>query len=177
MTLKLTDDCFVLDKDRLPHHEALEILRARVKQVTATEQVPLAEATGRFLAEPIIAPRPIPAHNNAAVDGYVFASSAYNSEKGTSFRIAGEATAGHPFQGSAPGDGTIRIFTGAVIPPGLDTIAMQEDVRLEERDGVRWACIPPGTQAGCQSKARWRGHESRRDARGDRHTNKASGGG
>jgi len=152
MTLKLTDDCFVLDKDRLPHHEALEILRARVKQVTATEQVPLAEATGRFLAEPIIAPRPIPAHNNAAVDGYVFASSAYDSEKGASFRIAGEATAGHPFQGSAPGDGTIRIFTGAVIPPGLDTIAMQEDVRLEERDGVRWACIPPGLKPGANRR-------------------------
>jgi len=152
MTLKLTDDCFVLDKDRLPHHEALEILRARVQPVTGTEQVPLAEATGRFLARPIIAPRPIPAHNNAAVDGYAFASSSYDSEKGARFRIAGEATAGHPFHGSAPRGGTIRIFTGAVIPPSLDTVAMQEDVSLEERDGVRWACIPPGLKAGANRR-------------------------
>jgi molybdopterin molybdotransferase len=152
MTLKLTDDCFVLDKDRLPHLEALEILRARVKPVTGSEEVPLAEATGRFLARPIVAPRPIPAHNNAAVDGYAFASSSYDPDKGAGFRIAGEAMAGHPFQGSAPTDSTIRIFTGAVIPPGLDTVVMQEDVSLEERDGVRWVRIPPGLKAGANRR-------------------------
>jgi molybdopterin molybdotransferase len=152
MTPKLIDDCFVLDKDRLPHGEALEILKARVKPVTGTERVSLADATGRFLAEPIVAPRPIPAHDNAAVDGYAFASSAYDAEKGTSFRIAGEATAGHPFQGLAPRDGTIRIFTGAVMPPGLDTVAMQEDASIEEREGVRWAGVPPGLKAGANRR-------------------------
>jgi len=70
MTLKLDDDCFVLDKDRLPHHEALAILKARVRTVASLEEVSLADATGRFLAEAILSPRLIPAHDNAAVDGY-----------------------------------------------------------------------------------------------------------
>ena len=152
MTAKLIDDCFVLDKDRLPHGEAVSILKSRVRPVVAIEDVPLAEAAGRFLAKPIVAPRPIPAHDNAAVDGYAFSSSAYDAEKGTRFKIAGEAMAGHPFQGSAPRDRTIRIFTGAVVPRGLDTVAMQEDVSIEERDGVRWACIPPGLKAGANRR-------------------------
>ena len=61
MTAKLIDDCFILDKDRLPHDEALSILKARVHPVTNTEDVPLADACGRFLAEPIVSPRSIPA--------------------------------------------------------------------------------------------------------------------
>jgi len=152
MTAKLIDDCFVLDKDRLPHDEAIGILKARVHPVTGTEQVPLAGASGRFLAEPIVSPRPIPAHDNAAVDGYAFASSGYDVTNGTAFRVVGEAAAGHPFKGALPGGAAVRIFTGAVVPAGLDTIAMQEDVRVEERDGNRWAVIPPGLKAGANRR-------------------------
>ena len=152
MTAKLIDDCFVLDKDRLPHDEAIGILKARVHPVTGTEQVPLAGASGRFLAEPIVSPRPIPAHDNAAVDGYAFASSGYDVTNGTAFRVVGEAAAGHPFKGALPGGAAVRIFTGAVVPAGLDTIAMQEDVQVEERDGNRWAVIPPGLKAGANRR-------------------------
>jgi molybdopterin molybdotransferase len=152
MTAKLVDDCFVLDKDRLPHQEALSILRSRVHPVVGTEKVPLANAAGRFLAEPIISPRPIPAHDNAAVDGYAFASSSYDAEKGASLEVAGEATAGHPFEGAPHAGTTIRIFTGAVVPAELDTVAMQEDIRIEERDGARWARIPPGLKAGANRR-------------------------
>ena len=75
MTLKLADDCFVLDKDRLPHGEALAILKSRVRPVVEMEEVTLESAAGRYLAEAIVAPRPIPAHDNAAVDGFsLFAS-------------------------------------------------------------------------------------------------------
>ena len=72
MTASLRDDCFVLDKDRLPHGEALAILKSRVTPMVGTEDVRVAEAMGRFLAAPLVAPRPIPAHDNAAVDGYAF---------------------------------------------------------------------------------------------------------
>ena len=85
MTAKLNDDCFVLDKDRIAHHEALAILKSRVHPAVESEEVPLAEAAGRFLAEALVSPRPIPAHDNAAVDGYAFAHSAYNKEKGAKF--------------------------------------------------------------------------------------------
>jgi molybdopterin molybdotransferase len=152
MTAKLIDDCFVLDKDRLPHAEAMDILKSRIQPITGTEQVPLAEAFGRFLAEPIISPRPIPAHDNAAVDGYAFAASDYDFAEGTAFPVVGEAAAGHPFVGSLPTGGAVRIFTGAVVPEGLDTVAMQEDVQVQERDGQRWAAIPPGLKAGANRR-------------------------
>ena len=148
MTGKLPTDCFVLDKDRLPHGEAIAILKARVQPVTRIEQVPLAEAKGRFLAAPVVAPRAIPAHDNAAVDGYAFAASGYDFGRGGAFRIAGEATAGHPFEGVVTGDGAVRIFTGAMMPDSLDTVAMQEGVQVEDRAGVLWARIPPGLKPG-----------------------------
>ena len=91
MTAKLIDDCFVLDKDRLPHLEALAILKSRVHPVVGVEETPLAEAAGRFLAQAIISPRPIPAHDNAAVDGYAFAHCAYDREKGARLRVAGRS--------------------------------------------------------------------------------------
>lgn len=152
MTTRLIDDCFVLDKDRLPHHDAIGILKARVHPVTGTEEVSLTEANGRFLAEPIVSPRAIPGHDNAAVDGYAFAYASYDPAKGMALRIIGEAAAGHPFQGAAPAGSAIRIFTGAVVPPCFDTIAMQEDVQIEERDGERWALVPPGLKAGANRR-------------------------
>ena len=117
MTARLSDDCFVLDKDRLPHREALAILKARVGPVVAVEEISLAEAAGRFLAESVVAPRPIPAHDNAAVDGYAFAFAAYDRDKGARLEIAGEARGRSslplPFLRSV---GAVRIFTGAVMP-------------------------------------------------------------
>ncbi|MGH6792114.1 MAG: molybdopterin molybdotransferase MoeA, partial [Methyloceanibacter sp.] len=151
-TAKLIDDCFVLDKDRIPHSDALEILKARVGPVTGTEQVHLASAAGRFLAEPVVSPRAIPAHDNAAVDGYAFAAACYDAERGSTFRIAGEAAAGHPFHGAVVAGAAVRIFTGAVMPAGLDTVAMQEDVRVEMRDHEPWAHVPPGLKPGANRR-------------------------
>ena len=56
MTAKLLDDCFVLDKDRLPHRDALAILKARVRPVVGVEDVALRAASGRYLAAPIRSP-------------------------------------------------------------------------------------------------------------------------
>ena len=143
MTAKLNDDCFVLDKDRIAHHEALAILKSRVRPAVESEEVPLAEAAGRFLAEALVSPRPIPAHDNAAVDGYAFAHSAYNKEEGARLIVAGEASAGHPFQAMPPPDSAVRIFTGAVMPSGLDTVVMQEDVAHRAEREMSVGCIFP----------------------------------
>ena len=116
MTAKLINDCFVLDKDRLPHNDALAVLKSRVRPVVGTEQVLLCKATGRFLARAIMAQRAIPAHDNAAVDGYAFAHADYDEEKGAKLKIAGKAFAGHPFDGKAPRSIAVRIFTGAIMP-------------------------------------------------------------
>jgi molybdopterin molybdotransferase len=152
MTAKLSDDCFVLDKDRLPHGEALAILKSRVSPVAGIETVALREASGRYLAEPVTAPRPIPAHDNAAVDGYAFAAAGYDKDKGARLKLIGQAAAGHPFNGTPPSGSAVRIFTGAVMPQGLDTVAMQEDVRLERDGGDVWAIIPPGLKPGANRR-------------------------
>lgn len=152
MTAKLIDDCFVLDKDRLPHGEAIAILKSRVRPVVATEGVVLANATGRFLAEPVVSTRPIPAHDNTAVDGYSFAHAAYDKNKGARLKVVGQAAAGHPFKTTPPPDSAVRIFTGAVMPEGFDTVAMQEDVRIEQNADERWAIIPPGLKQGANRR-------------------------
>ena len=78
MTSKLLDDCFVHDKKRLSHDEALAILKSRITTVVGRDTVALAGAAGRILAEPAVAPLPVPAHTNAAVDGYAFAAADYD---------------------------------------------------------------------------------------------------
>jgi molybdopterin molybdotransferase len=152
MTAKLIDDCFVLDKDRLPHDEAIAILKSRVRPVAGVEPVKLADAAGRFVAEAVISPRPIPAHDNAAVDGYAFPHNAYDQDKGARLKVIGQAAAGHPLSGTPSPGSAVRIFTGAVMPHGLDTVAMQEDVRLERSGDESWALIPPGLKAGANRR-------------------------
>ena len=152
MMAKLTDDCFVLDKDRIAHHEALAILRSRVRPAVESEEVPLADAAGRFLAEALVSPRPIPAHDNAAVDGYAFANSAYSKEEGARLIVVGEASAGHPFQAIPSSEHAVRIFTGAVMPSGLDTVVMQEDAPIERKGEDYWVVIPPGLKQGANRR-------------------------
>jgi molybdopterin molybdotransferase len=152
MTARLVDDCFVLDKDRLSHGEAIAILKSRVQPVVGAEEISLAEAAGRFLAKAVVSPRAIPAHDNAAVDGYAFAHAAYDSEKPARLKVAGEAAAGHPFRTTPRPGSAVRIFTGAVMPAGFDTVAMQEDVALERSGEEIWALIPPGLKQGANRR-------------------------
>ncbi len=147
MTNKLLDDCFAHDKKRLRHGEALSLLKQRVNPVAGLERVPLTETAGRILAENAVAPRPVPAHTNAAVDGYSFAFGDYQATGGK-LPVEGRATAGHRLAlAPAPGRAA-RIFTGAVIPQGHDTVVMQEDVAESTADGRAVVTVPPGLKRG-----------------------------
>lgn len=147
MSRRLLDDCFLTDKERLRHDEALAILRERVSRVVGTETVPLAEASGRILAETVRAPRPVPATDNAAVDGYAFAHAGYEASGGR-MTLAMRLAAGHPSEVPLPLGAAARIFTGAVMPAGADTVAMQEDARLDG-DTVE---IPAGLKPGANRR-------------------------
>lgn len=150
MPPKLLDDCFLHDGDRMRHADALALLKERVQPVVCTEKIMLDKANGRILAETIKAPRPIPSTDNSAVDGYAFAHADYLALDGRlpiSVRIA----AGHPAgEKLAPGT-SARIFTGAVMPLGADSIAMQEDVDVVSGNPGSGdpdiATIPPGLKA------------------------------
>lgn len=144
MTGTLRDDCFAHDDRRLTHAEALAILQARIAPVAAIERVPLALAAERILAETAVASAPVPAHTNSAVDGYAFAHGSYDAARGSRLVLDGRATAGHALAGTPPVGGAVRIFTGAVMPEGLDTVAMQEDVRADGA-GVH---VPGGLKRG-----------------------------
>jgi molybdopterin molybdotransferase len=152
MTMKLADDCFFHDKDRMPHDEALAVLKSRVRPVVDVETIHLHMAQGRYLAESVLAPRDIPAHDNTAVDGYAFSHSGYDRQAGSRLKIVGEAVAGHPYPRTPSSDDAVRIFTGAVMPDGFDTVVMQEDVGIEERSGQTWVMIPPGLKPGANRR-------------------------
>src|SRR5262245_16957832 len=147
MDKKLLDDCFRADRDRLRHDEALAILRARIGPVVGRERLALSEALHRVLAEAVVAHEDVPAHTNAAVDGYSFAAADYRAEMATTLALSGRAAAGHPRAGAPPAGSAVRIFTGAVMPEGHDTVAMQEDVHADRVNGRAVVSIPSGLKA------------------------------
>ena len=149
---KLADDCFVHAGRLLRHDEAISLLKGRIHPIAGTETVPLTAATGRIVAETIRARHPVPAHTNAAVDGYAFEHAAY-AKGTTSFPVVGRAAAGHPLEKASQPGSAVRIFTGAVMPDGLDTVVMQEDTLEAVFSGKKTAAsefigIPAGLKAG-----------------------------
>ncbi len=145
---KLLDDCFAHDKKRMRHDEALSILRQRIGPVAGHELVPLAEAAGRILAAAATAPHDIPAHTNAAVDGFSFAAADYDASAGAELPVDGRAAAGRRLAHKPAPGAAARIFTGAVMPEGHDTVVMQEDVRFGTIEGRDVVGVPGGLKAG-----------------------------
>jgi molybdopterin molybdotransferase len=88
------------------------------------EQVLIAEAAGRRLAEPVIAAVALPRETNSAMDGFGVRA-ADGPHHGAP--IVGESRAGVPFDGELPAGGVIRIATGATAPPGVDSVVRVED--------------------------------------------------
>ena len=145
---KLFDDCFLHDGRRLLHVEALAILKSRVRPLVATERLTLAQSLGRIVGETIAAGQPVPAHTNAAVDGYAFASRHYDRSQTTELPVSGRAAAGHPLVRQPQEATAARILTGAVMPDGTDTVVMQEDVTLTGPEDARRVSIPPSLKTG-----------------------------
>ncbi len=124
---QLTDDCFAFGGSLMPLADALAALQDRVSPVVGAETVGLADALGRVLAEPVIATLDVPPHDNAAVDGYAVFFDDLAPDTETTLPVTGRAAAGQPFgRGGRRGE-AVRIFTGAAMPAGFDTVMMQED--------------------------------------------------
>ncbi len=94
------------------------------------ETVPLAQAVGRVLAEDVAAVRAQPPFTNSAMDGWALRAA---DAPGT-LAIVGESAAGHGYAAELQRGQAVRIFTGAALPKGADTVVIQEDAR---RDGDR----------------------------------------
>jgi molybdopterin molybdotransferase len=145
---QLTDDCFAFSGPLLPIAEMERLIAERVQPVTRTETVPLAAARGRVLAADVIAPIDLPPFDNSAVDGYAVRHADLGAAGETRLKVGGRLTAGSAAAQSIAAGEAVRIFTGAPMPAGADTVFMQEDVRAEA-DAV---VLPPGLKRGANRR-------------------------
>src|SRR3954452_45525 len=142
---QLSDDCFAFGGPMMSVDEAVAIIAARVTAVHDIETVDLRHADGRVLATGIAAPLPLPPFSNSAVDGYAVRSADLSGDTEQTFPVAGRIQAGASAQAPIKPGHAVRIFTGAPMPEGADTVFMQEDVRLDEAGRV---VLPAGLKAG-----------------------------
>ncbi|MEA2837329.1 MAG: molybdopterin molybdotransferase [Bradyrhizobium sp.] len=142
---QLSDDCFAFGGPMMSVDEAVAIIAARVTPVRETETVDLRHADGRVLAASIAAPLPLPPFTNSAVDGYAVRSGDLSGDTEQTFPVAGRIQAGALAQEQVKPGHAVRIFTGAPMPEGADTVFMQEDVRLDAAGRV---VLPAGLKAG-----------------------------
>jgi molybdopterin molybdotransferase len=124
---QLSDDCFAFGGTLLGVDEALALIASRVTPVVEPETVLLGEALGRVLARDLIATINVPPHANSAVDGYAIVHADLLPDRDTTLPVTGRAAAGHPLGRAIERGDAIRIFTGAPMPDGADTVMMQED--------------------------------------------------
>jgi molybdopterin molybdotransferase len=144
---QLSDDCFAFGGRLLSVEEAQAMIAERISPLPGSGTVGLRAALGRVLAEDLRAPVALPPFFNSAVDGYAFRHADLAAEGETRLRIAGRLQAGQAAGAVAPGT-AIRIFTGAPMPEGADTVMMQEDAR-EEAGAV---VLPPGLKRGANCR-------------------------
>jgi molybdopterin molybdotransferase len=139
---QLTDDCFAFGGKLLALADALALLAARYTCVALSETVPLSQADGRILSHDLTATLDVPPENNSAVDGYAVHFDDLAPDRATILTIAGRAAAGHPLEPPLPRGSAARVFTGALMPRGPDTVIMQEDcettgAQIRIRPGIR----------------------------------------
>jgi len=147
---QLSKDSFTASGGPMPVEEAVRLLFSRVPAIAETETVSLFEAEGRVLSEALMAPIDLPVFDNSAVDGYAVRFGDLAPEGETVLPVKGRVAAGHCLDAAALHGRAIRIFTGAPMPEGLDTIFMQEDCKATE-SGIS---LPAGLSRGANLRLR-----------------------
>lgn len=139
------DDCFAAPSGLLPLDDALDLLHARLcPAAEPVETAAVADSLGRVLAEDVVAGVAMPPHDNSAMDGFAVRHADLDPHRPVRLKVVGRAAAGHPLGRSVGPGEAARIFTGAPIPTGADTIVMQEDTTAEEGPGGPVVVVPPG---------------------------------
>jgi molybdopterin molybdotransferase len=112
----------------IPVEEALARVLEGVEPLHA-EEVPIGEAHGRILAGPLSSLRTQPPADVSSMDGYAARSTDLAAP--TTLKVVGESAAGRPFAGEVKAGEAVRIFTGAILPAGANTVVPQEDAKAE----------------------------------------------
>ena len=132
------------DPQSLPVARARELILAHVAPVVGSERAFVRLALNRVLAEDVIAPLDVPAHDNSAMDGYAVRHADLAASGETTLKLVGTAFAGRAYDAPLGSGETVRIMTGAIVPVGGDTIVMQEVARSEGNK----VTIPAGQRRG-----------------------------
>ncbi len=148
---QLTKDVFAFGGELMRIEDALSLVTARISPIAGTERVAIADADGRVLARPLVAPIDLPVFDNSAVDGYAVAHADLAPDGATILTVVGRVSAGQTAEGQGARGTATRIFTGAPMPAGTDTVFMQEDVRLLDDGRVE---LPAGLARGANRRAR-----------------------
>lgn len=136
MTTILHNDCFGVDDRLMPLDEALAALRQRLAPLVGIGRVALTDAAGRVLARDVVSAVTVPPHDNSAVDGFAVHFDDIAADRETRLPVTARVAAGHPLGHPLPRGQAARIFTGAPMPDGPDTVVMQEDCRQDGDDVI-----------------------------------------
>ncbi len=145
---QLTDDCFAFSGPLLRLDDMERLIGERITPVQETARVSIREAYARVTAHDVIAPVDLPPFDNSAVDGYAVRHADLAPGGATRLAVSGRLTAGASAQFSISPGKAIRIFTGAAMPAGADTVFMQEDVTVDGEHVV----VPPGLKLGANRR-------------------------
>jgi molybdopterin molybdotransferase len=133
------------DPQALSVDQVNAFLHELVQPVSADESqdVYLFDALGRVLAQDVISPISVPAHNNSAMDGFALDAFQLKADEPLSLRVVGTALAGKAWQGKVNAGECLKIMTGAILPDGLDTVVPQEFCQVVDAHDVTTVTIPP----------------------------------
>ena len=133
------------DPQALSVDQVNAFLHELVQPVSADESqdVYLFDALGSVLAQDIISPISVPAHNNSAMDGFAFDAAQLKTDQPLTLRVVGTALAGKAWQGKVNAGECLKIMTGAILPDGLDTVVPQEFCHIDNAHDVTTVTIPP----------------------------------
>ena len=124
----------------IPVQEALDTILSKI-QFKGVEKIPLDQALGRVMAEDVVSRINNPPLDNSAMDGYAVIAEDIQSatpENPVKLEMIEEIAAGYTAKGTLKPGQTMRIMTGAPIPPGADAVLMQEDT---QKDGNAILCL------------------------------------
>ena len=123
-----------------------EFLQRLVEPVEQIEAIETRDALGRVLAADLVSPISVPPHDNSAMDGYAFDGAQLVASEALELEVVGTALAGKAWQGHVQAGQCVKIMTGAIMPPGLDTVVPQEFTRsgAEGRITVPAGVVRPG---------------------------------
>ncbi len=132
------------DPQALSVDQVNAFLAELVQPVSAddSQDVFLFDALGRVLAQDVVSPISVPAHNNSAMDGFAFDAAQLQTDQSLTLRVVGTALAGKAWQGKVNAGECLKIMTGAILPDGLDTVVPQEFCHIDSAHDVTTVTIP-----------------------------------